>query len=122
MLEMSGLDTYKSIEHFARNPHAPENILSLAMLRRKTETRATWEANAVLGPENLEEKTDIFLGALAKETKHTNAEPDILDGIMDKPLEDQLDMYAKLCASAGYSIDPQALLDKTGVTDAGIKS
>jgi hypothetical protein len=118
MLAMSKLDTYKSIEHYAKNPHSPENILSLRLLRRRTELDSIWKSFAVAtDAESLEGLLNLYLGI--KDTA-TNDHSDTKSAELTAPMlmsmsrEQQIEVYTKLCASAGYNIDPSTLLDKRG--------
>lgn len=115
MLAMTRLDTYKSIEHFAKDPTSAENLLSLAMLRRRTEIDASWHTLSVLGPEELAEKVSLYMGAVDdKGNVNGTNNKDIVADLVSMNRDEQIANYIKLCKEAGIDIDPQALLDKAG--------
>ena len=121
MLAMSKLDTYKSIEHYAKNPNSSESIISFRLLQRRAELDISCKAYS-LAPtaEDIDTITKIYLGVkdLGERKASSDKEADMqnltADALAHLPRVQQLDIYTKLCASAGYDIDPSTLLDKRG--------
>jgi hypothetical protein len=116
---MSKLDTYKSIEHYAINPRSRENILSLELLRHRTELDAIWLAYSMAkDADDIEPITNLYMGGRS----HTEEDPlannkvkiEKAADLREMPVEDSLKIYRDICASVGISIDPDALLDKRG--------
>lgn len=105
---MPELDTYHTIERYARNPDDLDSVQAFRFLQRRTLNKIVWEAMNNMRISDLDASSDLYMGALHHHKKVGGITATDL-AKMSKVERDA--MYIQMCESAGVHIDPQALMN-----------
>ena len=103
---MPQFDTYRVLERYAKHPGNRDAVLGFLMLYMETETRARWTAFSAFPHADLQQATQLFLGAHEKYLKKGSITDQL---VVSKTKEEEVAAFIKFCAKMGVKVDPELL-------------
>ena len=102
---MPSLDTYKTIERFAKNPEDSAALQAYKFLRHRTALEIKWKAFQYVPAIEHNAAVDLYTGARDKTVSAKSLEE------MSEP--QRMDLFEQACKAAGVQLDPSILRKKT---------
>lgn len=98
---MPALDTYHTIERFARNNSDLEALLAYRCLKHRTELAVKWQAFQYVPAIDLMKAINLYTGVVER-TETPKSMGDMTE-------QERIELYAQACKAKGIQLDPSLL-------------